>query len=55
MLTRRGIAFAACLLASAAGAAAQDLKRPEEQLAAIYALRIQLEVEQKLYDDDLQS
>lgn len=35
-------------------ARAQDLKRPEEQLAAIYALRIQLEVEQKQLDDNLQ-
>jgi len=33
---------------------AQDLKRPEEQLAAIYALRVQLEIEQKRLDDDLQ-
>lgn len=33
---------------------AQDLKRPEEQLAAIYALKVQLEVEQKRLDDDLQ-
>jgi hypothetical protein len=33
---------------------AQDLKRPEEQLAAIYALRVQLEIEQKGLDDDLQ-
>ncbi|HKQ98261.1 MAG TPA: hypothetical protein VJV75_10330 [Candidatus Polarisedimenticolia bacterium] len=48
----------ASLLAGACGlgmpAAAQDLKRPEEQLAAIYALRMQLEVEQKVFDDDLQ-
>lgn len=32
---------------------AQDLKRPEEQLAAIYALRVQLEIEQKQLDDQL--
>ena len=48
----------ACLLlaglaAAGALALAQDLKRPEEQLAALYALKVQLEVEQKLLDDDL--
>lgn len=32
----------------------QDLKRPEEQLAAIYALNVQLEIEQKRLDEDLQ-
>jgi hypothetical protein len=32
-------------------AAAQDLKRPEEQLAAIYALKVQLEIEQKVLDE----
>lgn len=32
---------------------AQDLKRPEEQLAAIYSLRVQLEVEQRRLDDAL--
>jgi hypothetical protein len=31
--------------------AAQDLKRPEEQLAAIYALKVQLEIEQKQLDE----
>ncbi|HZN02835.1 MAG TPA: hypothetical protein VFD06_04540 [Candidatus Polarisedimenticolia bacterium] len=45
--------FAALLAAAGPGAAAQDLKRPEEQLAALYALRVQLEVEQKRLDDDL--
>lgn len=30
---------------------AQDLKRPEEQLAAIYALKVQLEIEQKQLDE----
>lgn len=49
------VALLASGLAILAGPArAQDLKRPEEQLAAIYALRIQLEVEQKQFDDDLQ-
>jgi hypothetical protein len=33
---------------------AQDLKRPEEQLAAIYTLRVQLEIEQRRMDDALQ-
>lgn len=37
-----------------AAAPAQDLKRPEEQLAAIYALKVQLEIEQKRLDTDLQ-
>lgn len=32
---------------------AQNLKRPEEQLAAIYSLRVQLEVEQLRLDDAL--
>ncbi|HYV17819.1 MAG TPA: hypothetical protein VFC25_02175 [Verrucomicrobiae bacterium] len=49
----RMVAAAALLLAGGAGLLAQDLKRPEEQLAALYALRIQLEVEQKILDDDL--
>jgi hypothetical protein len=35
--------------------AAQDLKRPEEQLAAIYSLRVQLEIEQRRLDDALQT
>ena len=46
-------AMAALLAAAGTGAVAQDLKRPEEQLAALYALRVQLEVEQKRLDDDL--
>jgi len=33
---------------------AQDLKRPEEQLAAIYSLKVQLEVEQLRLDGALQ-
>jgi len=41
------------LLSHAAGRA-QDLKRPEEQLAAIYSLKVQLEIEQKRLDDALQ-
>jgi hypothetical protein len=32
----------------------QDLKRPEEQLAAIYSLKVQLEIEQHRLDDALQ-
>jgi hypothetical protein len=52
---RRIGAFLLVALVAAAGtpAAAQDLKRPEEQLAALYALRVQMEVEQKLLDDAL--
>jgi hypothetical protein len=49
------IALAAILAVLAAGILpAQDLKRPEEQLAAIYALRVQLDIEQKQLDDDMQ-
>jgi hypothetical protein len=48
----------AVLLATVWGAfrpaAGQDLKRPEEQLAAIYALRVQLEIEQRRLDEALQ-
>jgi hypothetical protein len=33
---------------------AQDLKRPEEQLAAIYSLKVQLEIEQRRLDAALQ-
>ncbi len=44
----------ALLLAPAAPGRAQDLKRPEEQLAAIYSLKVQLEIEQKQLDDALQ-
>ncbi|HET8945373.1 MAG TPA: hypothetical protein VFQ07_00175 [Candidatus Polarisedimenticolia bacterium] len=50
---RRLVAVTAALLVGGTGVLAQDLKRPEEQLAALYALRIQLEVEQKILDDDL--
>ena len=52
-----GWALAAALLGWAIGApsaGAQDLKRPEEQLAAIYSLRVQLEIEQRRLDDALQ-
>ncbi len=35
-------------------APAQDLRRPEEQLAAIYSLSVQLEIEQRRLDDALQ-
>lgn len=34
--------------------AAQDLKRPEEQLAAIYSLKVQLDIEQRRLDEALQ-
>jgi len=55
---RRGAAAPAlvvcALLVGAAAVGAQDLKRPEEQLAAIYALKVQLEVEQQRLDDTLQ-
>ncbi len=44
---------AASWLAALSWAPAQDLKRPEEQLAAIYSLRVQLEVEQRRLDDAL--
>jgi hypothetical protein len=53
---RLGAAVALVLLAAESAAApgrAQDLKRPEEQLAAIYALRVQLEIEQKQLDKAL--
>ena len=46
-----GMALAGILAAS--GASAQDLKRPEEQLAAIYALRVQLDIEQRRLDEVL--
>jgi len=51
---RSCVTAAVCLAALGAPAAAQDLKRPEEQLAAIYALRVQLEIEQVQLDADLQ-
>jgi hypothetical protein len=44
----------ALLLAPAGPGRTQDLKRPEEQLAAIYSLKVQLEIEQKQLDDALQ-
>ena len=47
-------ALVAALLAAAAVTQAQDLKRPEEQLAAIYTLKVQLEIEQRRLDDALQ-
>jgi hypothetical protein len=58
-MTRRArflaAAWAAGALASGGAALlAQDLKRPEEQLAAIYALRVQLEIEQRRLDEALQ-
>ncbi|HUD71642.1 MAG TPA: hypothetical protein VMQ62_06730 [Dongiaceae bacterium] len=58
-MTITGRSILAAILLAGAGLVAgpargQDLKRPEEQLAAIYALRIQMEVEQKQFDDDLQ-
>jgi hypothetical protein len=52
-----GGAFLSCLLLAPVAASpglAQDLKRPEEQLAAIYALRVQLEIEQRRLDAALQ-
>ena len=54
--TLRVVPACAILLAASLPAPlpAQDLKRPEEQLAAIYALRVQLEIEQKGLDDNLQ-
>ncbi|HEU4403293.1 MAG TPA: hypothetical protein VFT43_14445, partial [Candidatus Polarisedimenticolia bacterium] len=36
-------------------ARSQDLKRPEEQLAAIYVLKVQLEIEQRRLDATLQT
>ncbi len=46
--------LAAAILAPARPYRAQDLKRPEEQLAAIYSLKVQLEIEQRRLDDALQ-
>jgi len=43
-----GLAIATLIGTMPAGA--QDLKRPEEQLAAIYALKVQLDIEQKRLD-----
>ncbi|MBI1950648.1 MAG: hypothetical protein HYS34_04710 [Acidobacteria bacterium] len=42
------------LLGLSPGFRAQDLKRPEEQLAAIYSLKVQLEIEQRRLDESLQ-
>jgi hypothetical protein len=43
------------LLSLAGGVRAQEsLRRPEEQLAAIYALRVHLEIEQRTLDESLQ-
>lgn len=42
------------LLGLSPGFRAQDLKRPEEQLAAIYSLKVQLEIEQRRLDEALQ-
>jgi hypothetical protein len=58
-MTRGGRSRAALVLVGTLGALvsaarAQDLKRPEEQLAAIYALRTQLDVEQRRLDAALQ-
>lgn len=49
----RVLIFLFAVAAAPRFAASQDLKRPEEQLAAIYALKVQLEIEQKQLDDAL--
>ena len=49
-----GAALCVALLLVPSGARAQDLRRPEEQLAAIYALRVQLQIEQISLDGALQ-
>jgi hypothetical protein len=54
MRTAGRLALLAVLAALAPGIGAQDLKRPEEQLAAIYSLKVQLEIEQRRLDDALQ-
>ena len=46
--------LAASLLLQAQHLPGQDLTRPEEQLAAIYSLKVQLEIEQRRLDDALQ-
>jgi hypothetical protein len=56
---RRGACLASLLIAALGSPlglayAQQDLKRPEEQLAAIYSLRVQLEIEQRRLDAALQ-
>jgi hypothetical protein len=47
-------AMAAALFVQTPPFLGQDLKRPEEQLAAIYSLKVQLEIEQRRLDDALQ-
>jgi hypothetical protein len=47
-------ALVTVLLGLSPGPGAQDMKRPEEQLAAIYSLKVQLEIEQRRLDDALQ-
>ena len=47
-----GLALAGAI--AAGPGVAQDMKRPEEQLAAIYSLRVQLEIEQRRLDEALQ-
>lgn len=54
MRTIGRLALAAALAGVAPGLWAQDMKRPEEQLAAIYSLKVQLEIEQRRLDDALQ-
>lgn len=54
MRLRRAAACLALACLAPAPLAAQDLKRPEEQLAAIYSLKVQLEIEQRRLDDALQ-
>ena len=48
------VALAASLFLQPPPCLGQDLKRPEEQLAAIYSLKVQLEIEQRRLDDALQ-
>ncbi|HKB08663.1 MAG TPA: hypothetical protein VKF61_10325 [Candidatus Polarisedimenticolia bacterium] len=48
------VAMIASLISSTMPLRGQDLKRPEEQLAAIYSLKVQLEIEQHRLDDALQ-
>ncbi len=58
MRTVRLVGLATVLLAVAlvdtGGSRGQNLRRPEEQLAAIYTLRVQLEIEQRQLDTALQ-
>lgn len=49
------VALSGMLLLLAGAASGQDeLRRPEEQLAAIYSLGVQLEIEQRTLDDSMQ-